>query len=76
MGKERTKEEVYLCPVGRFFAELEESSQGKAKFFQHMNQSRVEFLKAFRSLLDERIDGLEKRQEARSEKKATRIKVE
>ena len=76
MGKEGAKEEVYLCPVGRFFAEIEESSRGKSKFFQHMNQSRVEFLKAFRSLLDERIDSLEKKQETKSEKKATKIKVE
>jgi hypothetical protein len=40
-----------------------------------MDQSRVEFLKAIRSLVDERIADIEKKGAARS-KRATKIKVE
>jgi len=76
MAKEKTKEEVFTCPVGRFFAEFEKSSQDKSKFFKHLNQSRVEFLKAIRSLIDERIDNLEQKQDNKHGKKATKIKVE
>ena len=76
MAKEKTKEEVFTCPVGRFFAEFEKSSKDKSKFFKHLNQSRVEFLKAIRSLIDERIDNLEQKQDNKKGKRATKIKVE
>ena len=76
MAKEKIKEEVFTCPVGRFFAEWEKSSIEKSKFFKHLNQSRVEFLKAIRSLIDERIDNLEQRQDDKKGKRATKIKVE
>ena len=76
MAKEKNKEEIFVCPVGKFFSELERLSPDKSKFFKHLNQSRVEFLKAVRSLLDERIENLEQRQEGKRAKKATKIKVE
>jgi len=50
-------------------------SRKKSKFFDHLDQSRIEFLRAIRSLVDERIEDIEKRASARS-KKMTKIKVE
>jgi hypothetical protein len=41
-----------------------------------MTQSRIEFLKGIRCLVDERIENLEKQHSARSQKKRTKIKVE
>jgi protein tyrosine phosphatase (PTP) superfamily phosphohydrolase (DUF442 family) len=41
-----------------------------------MIKSRIEWFKGIRSLIDKRIDDLEKRQPKKAEKKATRIKVE
>ncbi|MBN1106681.1 MAG: hypothetical protein JXL84_24980 [Deltaproteobacteria bacterium] len=76
MAKEKHKEEAFACPVGRFFMEFQKTSKGKSKFHDHLNQSRIEFLRAVRSLVDERIDKLEKEAHAGEGKKATRIKVE
>ena len=76
MAKEKVENEVVLCPVGRFFLDLEKMRGGKSKFSEHMSRSRVEFLKAIRSLVDERIESLEKKTADKGKKKATRIKVE
>ena len=76
MGKEKIEKEMVLCPVGRFFLDLEKVSGKKSRFFEHMNQSRVEFLKALRSLVDEKIDDLERKGSARGKKRVTKIKVE
>ena len=67
---------MVMCPVGRFFSDLEGISGGKSQFFEHLNRSRVEFLKAVRSLLDEKIDNIENKGKEKSGKKATKIKVE
>jgi len=73
----REKEnEVVLCPIGRIFSDLEKIMGGKSKFFKHLTNSRVEFLKAIRSLVDERIDDLEKRESAKGRKKMTKVRVE
>jgi len=76
MAKEKEKNEMFLCPVGRFFSDLEKASWEKSKFFKHLNQSRVEFLKAIRSLIDERIENLEKKESPKAKKKMTKISVE
>ena len=76
MAKKRDEEERAFCPVGRFFLDLEDSLGKDSKFFEHLNQSRVEFLKAIRSLVDERIEALEKRSGSKGKKKVTKIKVE
>jgi hypothetical protein len=76
MVKEKDKREVVMCPVGRFFSDLEKGSWQKSEFFQHLNQSRIEFLKAIRSLVDERIESLEKKRSPKAGKKMTKIKVE
>jgi hypothetical protein len=75
MGKEKDHQEPVLCPVGKLFFELEETFGKKSKFFEHMTSSRIEFLKAIRTLVDDKIETLEKRA-TKSGKKATKIKVE
>ena len=75
MAKEKHKEEMMVCPVGKFFWDMQKGSRKKSKFFDHMNQSRVEFLKAIRSLVDERIADIEKKGAAGT-KRSTKIKVE
>jgi len=76
MAKEKDKKEMAYCPVGRFFLDLEKASGKKSKFFDHLNQSRVEFLKAIRSLVDEKIENLEKEGPAGGGKRVSKIKVE
>ncbi|MBW1801235.1 MAG: hypothetical protein JRJ85_10965 [Deltaproteobacteria bacterium] len=75
MSKKKIEEEIVLCPVGRFFMDIGKASKGKAKFFKHMNQSRIEFLKAIRSLVDERIESFEKQGQEKEKKKAEKIEV-
>jgi len=72
----KKEEQVVLCPVGKFFMDLQKFSLPKSKFFEHMDLSRIEFLKAIRSLVDERIEGLEEKKRSKQEKKATKIKVD
>ena len=77
MAKEKKhKEEKFHCPVGRFFEDLEGLPGGKSEFFDHLNQSRLEFLKAIRALVDEKIENIEKKSAKKTRKKATKIKVE
>jgi hypothetical protein len=75
MAKKK-EEEMVLCPVGKFFMDLQKLSRPKSKFFDHLDLSRIEFLKAIRSLVDERIEGLEEEKRSKQGKKATRIKIE
>jgi len=76
MGKEKSEKEVFVCPVGKFFQDLSEFSGKRSKFHKHMSQSRIEFLKAIRSLVDEKIEGYEKKTSGKEEKKMTKIKVQ
>jgi hypothetical protein len=75
MSKKKNEEEIVLCPVGKFFLDLQKASGKKSEFFDHLNRSRVEFLKAIRFLVDEKIDDIEKKS-VKGKKKATKIKVE
>ena len=76
MAKQRNEKEMVSCPVGRFFLDLEKACGKKSKFFEHIAQSRMEFLKAVRSLLDEKIEDLEKKGSGKATKRMTKIKVE
>jgi hypothetical protein len=76
MGKEKTENEVVVCPVGKFFLDLEKRSGKRSQFNKHLSQSRIEFLKAIRSLVDERIEDLEKKASKKEKEKMTRIEVE
>lgn len=76
MTRKSNEERKFVCPVGKFFAEIERVREKDAKFFGHITNARVEFLKAVRTLVDERIADLEKRASSRSKRKATKISVE
>jgi hypothetical protein len=76
MVKKETNEERFSCPVGRLLRDFEEICGKKSEFFEHMAQSRIEFLKGIRSLVDERIEHLEKKRSAKGGKKMTKIEVE
>ncbi len=76
MAQKKSEEYVFECPVGKFFADIDKIFGKKSEFAKHMTQSRIEFLKGIRSLVDERIDNLEKEHSARRKKKRTKIKVE
>jgi hypothetical protein len=74
-GEEISTEEAF-CSLGRFFSWLEGRISPSSQFRERIAKSRIECLKGIRSLLDRRIDDLEKRQPKKAGKKATRIKVE
>jgi hypothetical protein len=76
MAKKKTEDEMVVCPVGKFFMDLERGSKKRSKFFHHLYQSRVEFLKAVGSLIDERIEDLEEKGTRKERKKARKIEVE
>ena len=65
--------EVSACPVERFCNELEKTLGRKSKFASHLNQSHIEVLKALRSLVDERIEQLDRNASAKNKKKMTSV---
>ena len=76
MAKKKSNDNVFVCPIGKFFWDLEEAFGKKSDFGKHLTQSRIEFLKAIRSLADERIANLEKKKSGKAGKKMQNIKVE
>jgi hypothetical protein len=76
MAEKKGKEEKIICPVGTFFADLEKTFGRKSLFYKHMARSRIEFLKGVKSLLDERIERLEKKDSKKTGAKMTKVKVE
>lgn len=73
--EEVTTEEAFRS-LGRFFSWMEGKISPGAEFREHMAKSKVEFLKGIRSLVDKKIDDLERGHVKREGKKATKIKVE
>lgn len=82
MEKKKPKEEEEIGieeafrSLGRFFSWMEGRISPSSEFREHMVKSKIEFLRGIRSLIDKRIDDLEKRRAKKTDKKATRIKVE
>ena len=76
MPKKKVKPEACQCPVGNFFDDMQKTLWGDGPFHKHMNQSKIEFLKAIRALIDDRIENLQKKASPKARRKATRIKVE
>ena len=68
--------EPMACPIGRLFSRFEKACRGEGPFAEHLSRSRIEFLKAVKCLIDERIEDLEKKDVPRGQKKATRINIE
>jgi hypothetical protein len=76
MGKNKNERERLICPVGRFFLDMEKAMGKKTNFSEHLGQACLESLKAIRALVDEKIGYLEKKGTAKGKKKMTKIKVE
>jgi hypothetical protein len=69
------KEEVCSCPVGQFFAFVKKNLGITSEFKRHIYNSKIEFLKAVRSLIDGRINDLETKL-GTSTKRAERVEIE
>ena len=75
-AKKNSKNDRASCSLGRFFLDLEKASGNKSKFLEHLSRSKLEFLKAVKYLVDDKIEDLEKKGSAKGKKKATKIRVE
>ena len=76
MVEKKDKEERNICPVGTFFMDFDKTFGRKSPFYKHMTRSKIEFLKGVKSLLDERIETLEKKSSKKTGTKLTKVKVE
>jgi hypothetical protein len=76
MVEKKSKEERIFCPVGTFFTDLEKTFGRKSPFYNHMTRSKIEFLKGVKSLLDDRIEYLEKKGSKKAGAGLTKVKVE
>ena len=70
------REGMCNCPVGAIYRDLEKNFGKKSNFLNHITQSRIEVLKAIRSLVDERIENLDKRKSQTGSKKMKNIRVQ
>jgi hypothetical protein len=59
------------CPFCLSNRMMEEAKEQYSGFFTHLRNARIEVLRGFRTLIDERISSLEKQK-----KKVTKVKVE
>jgi hypothetical protein len=75
VSNKKKNEEALHCPVARFLGDLERVCEN-SEFMNHLRQSRIEFLKAVRSIIDGKIEHLEKKVSSGVKKKMTKIKVE
>jgi hypothetical protein len=73
--EEITTEEAFRS-LGRFFSWIEEKITPGTEFREHMAKRRVEFLKGIRSLVDKKIDDLERTHGKKEVKKAAKVEVE
>ena len=76
MAEKKSKDDRITCPVSAFITDLEKTFGRKSPFYKHMTQSRIEFLKGVMSLLDDRIERLEKKNSKNTGAKMTKVKVE
>ncbi len=75
-GAEEISTEEAFRSLGRFFSWMEGRIFPYSEFREHMTRSRVECLKGIRSLIDRRIEDLEKKESRGPRKRTTRVKVE
>lgn len=70
-AKARMEHETCCCPFCLSSRMMKEAKEQYSGFFTHLRTARIEVLRAFRTLIDERISSLEKQK-----KKVTKVKVE
>ena len=76
MPSKKNREEMCSCPIGTFIKDVEKTFGKKSNFFGHITRSRIEVLKAIRSLVDERIEILGEKRTGTDRKKMTNIEVD
>ena len=76
MVEKKGKKERISCSVGNLLSDFEKTFGKKSSFYQHMTRSKIEFLKGVKSLLDDRIEHLEKKGSKKTGAKLTKVKVE
>ena len=76
MAEKKSKEDSITCPVSTFITDLEKTFGRKSPFYKHMTRSRIEFLKGVKSLLDDQIERLEKKDSKKTGARMTKVKVE
>ncbi len=74
-GVKETKEDLVGCPICKLFGCLNKGLGPKSEFRRHLYRSKIEFLRAIGSLIEERIQDLEKRMEGQP-KKAIKLTVD
>ena len=70
-AKAKMEHQNCYCPFCLSSRMWEETKEQYGDFFSHLRKARIEVLRAFRTLIDERISSLEKQK-----KKVTKVKVE
>jgi hypothetical protein len=70
-SKAKMEHTTCCCPFCLSSRMMEEAKEQYSGFFTHLRNARIEVLRGFRTLIDERISSLEKQK-----KKVTKVKVE
>lgn len=73
--KENKKKESCQCPYCTLMAMITPCFEISDEFRQHMDNSKIEFLEALRTLIDDKIRGI-KEKRRRAEECLTKIKIE
>ena len=74
--KSGTGDAKALCPFGKFFKGLEDLSKNAPEFKKHLDRSRLELLKAVKTLVDSKIKTLEKKNTPGKRKVDRKITIE
>lgn len=70
-GKAGMQQQSCCCPFCLSSRMIDEAKEQYSGFFTHLRNARIEVLRGFRTLIDERISSLEQQK-----KKVTKVKVE
>jgi len=70
-NKASVERSACCCPFCLSSRMIEEAKEQYSGFFSHLRKARIEVLRAFRTLIDERISSLQEHK-----KKVTKVKVE
>ncbi len=70
-ARARMDDEACCCPFCLSRKAMEDAKDHYSEFFAHLRKARIEVLRAFRTLIDERISALEEKK-----RKVTKVKVE
>ena len=78
MGRKKTDacDEKTVCSLGKIFKGLEGLSENAPEFKKHLDRSRLELLKAVKTLVDSKIKNLEKKNTPGKRKVVRKITIE